>query len=369
MQQTIMKNKETYNRVRKILEEYGEENLDPGIREIIQGWLVSGDSEAEKNAALQEVYNRMFKEKGYSKSEILKALAKSHELLDFPDMDSEPSLREGRSERPVLRIAGWRSKLLKVAAVAIPVALAAGYFLSLKNNVPEEQTGTVTQTVAVNDQGESPKEVVLTDGSAISLSANSKIAYAEGADNGRSVSLTGEAVFTVTKKYDEEGTVIPFSVSTGNLKIEVLGTVFKVKEDAERNVSTVALYEGSVRVEFDNSERILKPGEYFRFNHETRIGSVSVIPAPEMAKSGYKPVLKFENASLGNLIMALEANYGVEFRLPADLDLSQGRITADFESVSLNDAVRTLSLMDMVYTYELKNDTIIITKKTLTTND
>jgi hypothetical protein len=82
-----------------------------------------------------------------------------------------------------------------------------------------------------------------------------------------------------------------------------------------------------------------------------------------MIDNGFKPLLRFEQSSRSNLILSLEANYNVKFVAPEIIELEGGALSADFEGVSIQDAVEVLSLVDRLYDYRLDGSEISITKK------
>lgn len=97
----------------------------------------------------------------------------------------------------------------------------------------------------------------MSDGSKVWLNAASSIRYpvAFSADE-RKVEITGEAYFEVTKSETRN-----FIVSKGDMRVTVLGTRFNVNTyENEENIK-VTLLEGSVKVQQEEVERIIKPGQ------------------------------------------------------------------------------------------------------------
>lgn len=91
-------------------------------------------------------------------------------------------------------------------------------------------------------------EVTLGDGTRVWLNAGSTLCYAAGfGARQREVSISGEAFFDVAR--DERR---PFVVSTGGVKIKVLGTKFNVSAYGPV-AATVSLVAGSVEVTADDS--------------------------------------------------------------------------------------------------------------------
>lgn len=99
--------------------------------------------------------------------------------------------------------------------------------------------------------------LILPDGSRVWLNAESSISYPSvfaGAE--RSVSLTGEAYFEVTKDKQH-----PFKVKAGGADVNVLGTHFNITSYGDEGETQITLTEGSVRVDHANDSKILVPGQ------------------------------------------------------------------------------------------------------------
>jgi len=116
-------------------------------------------------------------------------------------------------------------------AAVLTVILAVAFYL-LKD--PSLSTGYAEQ-----------KTVELSDGTEVTLNANSRVSV-EYTDRVRQVSLDrGEALFNVTKHQSR-----PFVVIIGSRKVIALGTSFEVRrEDTAEHSFTVTLIEGRVAIE------------------------------------------------------------------------------------------------------------------------
>lgn len=103
--------------------------------------------------------------------------------------------------------------------------------------------------------------MTLPDGSKAWLNADTKLAYREDATE-RRIDLEGEAYFEVHRK-NKVGTNIlkPFIVHVDKQQISVLGTHFNVKSYKGDPKSYTTLLEGSVRVDSDQQNQTLTPGE------------------------------------------------------------------------------------------------------------
>ncbi len=127
----------------------------------------------------------------------------------------------------------------------IPYLAAACFACAVFFLYPSENV-----TSFVNDSS-SVSYHALPDGSAVSLSPNSRIKFGSDADS-RNVNLSGEAFFEVKKG-------VPFTVNTINGKVGVLGTSFYVTSRNE--LLDVKCFTGKVKVNSNNAEVFLQRGE------------------------------------------------------------------------------------------------------------
>ncbi|QBQ40571.1 FecR family protein [Sphingobacterium psychroaquaticum] len=102
-------------------------------------------------------------------------------------------------------------------------------------------------------------KVMLSDGTKVTLNAESKLIYpahfASGKD--RIVTLSGEGYFEVSKTSDSR----KFMVKTKGQLTEVLGTKFNINAYANSNKTVTTLAEGSIRVQSDNHTIVLQPNQ------------------------------------------------------------------------------------------------------------
>jgi len=116
--------------------------------------------------------------------------------------------------------AGKRRWTSIAAAVALLItgSLAAYYFIGLQ---PKEIVLASSDKVRTD---------TLPDGSVVTLNKNSTLAYAKDFNtNTRAVKLTGEAFFNVAPNKQK-----PFEISVDEVKVQVVGTSFNVKNGAEQ---------------------------------------------------------------------------------------------------------------------------------------
>lgn len=124
--------------------------------------------------------------------------------------------------------------ILRIAAVAV---LAVGLtYVMKKKSLPVEST----PLLITNDATGSVKEIILPDGSSVTLNVGSVLSWYDNFNNGsRDVYLKGEGLFNVAT-----GNSLPFRVFTGNSVVRVTGTTFTVYE--KDKLTEVSVLEGRV---------------------------------------------------------------------------------------------------------------------------
>jgi ferric-dicitrate binding protein FerR (iron transport regulator) len=201
-----------------------------------------------------------------------------------------------------------------------------------ENKAAEQQQEEVRAASNINKEvnlSETPRSLLLSDGSEVVLYNNSEVSYEkEFTGNVRSVYLKGKADFSVTKDKTK-----PFTVYSGDISTTVLGTKFTVNAYENSSIASVRLHEGKVIVKSTETAKVklkkdyvLLPGQeivYNRSNGEVFVrsfkpagknaGSVSVenIEMPEDFKGTW---FMFNNQPLPDVFDQLQALYNVEIK-------------------------------------------------------
>lgn len=196
----------------------------------------------------------------------------------------------------------------------------------------------------------------LPDGSKITLKKGAAIEFDKEFGTGnRNIEMTGEAYFEV--KHMSE---IPFTISGGEARIQVLGTQFNVRALPNEDQVTVVLTSGSVSLWFDANNKkstILKPGEKAEMN--LREKKIEAGVNPDVNYMAWKTrQLRFENSSLNEVMQAISAVYEINYQ-PLSQSLSACRLTASFDNMQLQEVLDVVgSTLDLQFT--LDNNTIKI---------
>ena len=189
--------------------------------------------------------------------------------------------------------------------------------------------------VTVTTQSGETREVVLPDGSHITLNANSRLRYIDNWDEEpqREVRLEGEAYFEVAPaslRSENSATLLrkKFIVRAGDANVVVLGTKFNVHY--RRRQVQVVLTEGKVTVNARETNRLkeitMQPGERVVYQSDEQILTQQAV-ATELYTSWKENRLIFKSASLRTITQLLEDTYGYRVEL-VDPSLNDVLITA-----------------------------------------
>lgn len=208
---------------------------------------------------------------------------------------------------PKKRIFQTKTLYVKRFAAAASVALVA--FLSFW--MGREDVKQSFADIVVESPIGSRTKIALPDGTEVWLNAGTRLSYSQGFGvEERCVYLSGEGYFEVTK--NEE---LPFVVTSGDIKVSVLGTKFNMRDYPQDREVTVALYEG--KVEVDNlmkkqKSQILGPNDYMVMDKTKGEMNMYIDSANrdncEKWKQGY---MTFDEMLFSDIINVLELNYNI----------------------------------------------------------
>jgi len=247
----------------------------------------------------------------------------------------------------------------KIAATLLIIA-TFGYLIHSRIQNSTIEDSAVAMVEKLNPAGQKSK-IYLPDGSEVRLNAESKITYPEKfSDSTREVSLTGEAFFSVIKNPDK-----PFIVTAGDVSITVLGTSFNIHAYDNEPSTYIALQSGKVKVDIINEhgsqEMYLEPGEGISYDKSSHLTIKEEFD--EDLVLGWKDgKIKFEDASLEEVISTLSRWYGVTFSIE-NRGTEQWSYTGPFENESLSNVLKGIGFTKG-FTHEIdKNNPNNITIK------
>ncbi|MEM6647011.1 MAG: FecR domain-containing protein [Bacteroidota bacterium] len=174
--------------------------------------------------------------------------------------------------------------------------------------------------------------LTLADGSTVELNSGSTLHYPRTFSDERTVELDGEAYFDVV-----HDPARPFRVQTFNAQVEVLGTAFNVRArsgDADAE-TTVALYEGAVRVEHTSTQTTtpLAPGQRITLG-EASAGPVTPFALDEIRPDWQLGRFTLTNRPLSTIIAEAERRFSVTIELSPTLGDEALTLTHTTDDVS-----------------------------------
>lgn len=185
---------------------------------------------------------------------------------------------------------------------------------------------------------ENLQNLILPDGSKVTLNKHSKISYAEGLEGEeRKLKLEGEAYFEVAHNPER-----PFIVYQENTAVKVLGTQFNLRLNREDESVEVQLAKGKVAFyAVDQKENIveLMPGEQAIYTSQSIQKYVISSPNYDSWKTG---ILSFDDMPLAQAIKDLQQHFHVKIEVGEEL-LKESKITAIFEHSKLENILDAVS--------------------------
>lgn len=222
--------------------------------------------------------------------------------------------------------------LLPVAGGSIAAAAALAAFIHQAPTPPRHMPApapVITETLRQTDIGE-VRTFDLADGTIVTLAGNSTLAILE-MDATRRVALRkGDAFFSVSRNEDS-----PFTVTTAQLSVSVLGTEFEI--NTKPHHEEVSVSEGLVEVSTANGKsRIqLSVGERAIVEDE----KMDTVPFdPERSANWRRGRLSFVNAPLEELVAETNQYYpgGIYF---GESDVSDLNVTTSFRTDQTETAI------------------------------
>jgi transmembrane sensor len=264
---------------------------------------------------------------------------------------------------PVLSLTSKRLLWLGIAASLL--IISGLWFVNFKNKGADNSLGKIASSSGINDKitfaNRTPRMVMhrLPDGSSVWMHSEASITYPKKfAANKRYVTFEGEGFFQVTPDKKR-----PFSIKTGDMNIEVLGTSFNVKAPPKQRIYEVSVVTGSVSVSTSGTNAVgqkivLKQKQQALFETTSKSLTYSNIPT-QIKKEIYEPVtIVFEGTSLDEVIKQLDKRFDVRIHLVNPL-MKTCRLTADFEKQSLP-AILEMLCATLDATYTMSGKTILL---------
>jgi len=249
----------------------------------------------------------------------------------------QPKVIQMETNRLPWQVVMIRASLIAAIALVllIPAWVAYRYFTSTE----------ITRLSASSEV----LEALLPDGSMISLNSYSTVTYTDDyGKNNRDVTLNGEGYFEVNRD-----SLLPFVISCGNSRLEVLGTSFFVHAEQDAGDMAVVLVDGSVTVYFKETRstgKTIIPGEKAELIHANQ--RIIVSPNEDPNFLAWKTFhLIFLDDRLDMIIKTLNKVYQANISL-ADERLASCRLTASFDQQELGSVLSVIEA-----TLDLRSET------------
>lgn len=233
---------------------------------------------------------------------------------------------------------GTTIQLRRILSIAAAIILGFGIiFYGIK----------LTSSKSIKTQTAQTRELILPDGSKVTLNAGSKLTYKKDfGSTSRIVSLRGEGFFEVTKNPEK-----PFIINVEDAEIKVLGTSFNVKAYSNMVNIEVTVKEGTVSVG-DKKEQarkiIIVAGD--RANYDKKSNTVEKEINPDRNYISWKTrQIVFENDSLSTIIETLEDVYHKDIELE-NSTLGKCTVSTTFDNKELSSVIKILeSTLDIKF--------------------
>jgi len=282
--------------------------------------------------------------------------------LDHIQLDEKIEREMDQAEHNILsdiheRMDSRRSKLgfhyryFAVAASLVIVVILSGFFLfNMDTHKVDHPLLTVNTPLGVQT------ELTLPDGSKVWLNGGSSLSYPEKFENGsRHVTLSGEAYFDV--QHDKEA---PFTVHSGHMKLNVLGTTFNVEAYEGDEYMNITLETGKISMHFNDQPKaiMLNPNQQLIYNKITQETQMLDIEASKI--TGWSEGrLYFTAMPLKEIARKLKRYYDVDFTF-ASQNVADIIYTIEFVGNESIDEILNIWSMDNRIKFVRENNNIIV---------
>lgn len=276
-----------------------------------------------------------------------------------------------------------RKGFMAMALVIALLVTVAGVFYTTPSTVKTAKAPALPVASEVSTRYGSKSNIVLPDGTKVSLNAGSKLTYDKNfGESVRNVQLTGEAYFDVVHNAEK-----PFVIHTKAMEIKVLGTEFNVKSYPDENTTEASLIRGSIEVTLKDKRAekiIMKPNEKLVVSNDISEVEPSIVaktrklvPSTPLINLGHVNYfsldstiletswvnnrLVFEDESFEQVATRMSRWYGVEFEFE-DTRIQNLRFTGNFRNETVDEALKAMQIT-ADFSYRIMADKhIIITK-------
>ena len=277
------------DRIEKNIEEllfrYCEGKLSGDERKHVEEWISASKENEELAKTVHELYWAADTLSVMDKVDAGKALKKANGKL---------------VRRKFKTVFLWTER---VAAIMF-IPLLSAYLLQIKNSDVAE-----ARMMEIRTNPGMTTAFVLPDGTNVSLNSGSVLRYPEFfSEDKREVELIGEAFFDVTKDPNKRFVV----KTTGDERVEVLGTSFNMEAFPGDSILSTTLLEGKVRFVSDAGSVQMNPGEKLVYNNKTSKAKLTKTNGEAETAWKYGKII-FDNTPFNEVLRMLSKRFNVDF--------------------------------------------------------
>ena len=320
-----------------LIARYLQENISVAEREELMRWVQETEQHLVVFREMENTWKAGVADDDYEPDVEKGWVRFKTAITENKSLDSEPG--DNVRQLSWTQISRW--------AAAVLLVIAAGVLLW--------QYQASEELLAVSTKAGETRKVYLPDSSMVVLNENSLLTYQQNFLQERKVNLSGEAFFEVLQTNGKRFTVI-----TEQSKVEVLGTSFNVKDDAQ-TAASVHVVTGLVAFTPIEEENYiyLKPGEYATLDDLEQKESIEVQEyASNMFEAWRTKELKFNSISMQKLITDLNQHFDVNITV-ANQEILQCRFTGNFSDPQLDEIIDVLQV-SMDISVERRDNQIIL---------
>lgn len=252
---------------------------------------------------------------------------------------------------------GRRSiRYIMLSAAAVLLLALTGLLFVYRSYMKSPEP--VTYSSVTTGKGER-KKLTLPDGSVLTMNAGSTISIPSNfGDSARELVFTGQGTFDIQQDIEK-----PFIIHTGKIRTVVLGTAFDIKAYPNEKDLQVAVLNGKVRIEKQESDHteILAPGvtqdQLLTYEEATGKHMLKACKAAEIA-GWQENRLFFEQATLHEIAAVLERQYNIHITLTGTAKKSC-RYTLQLKNEPLDNALLLIRQLSGI-SYQVNNNEIKI---------
>jgi transmembrane sensor len=238
----------------------------------------------------------------------------------------------------------WLPVFIQIAAVLILALLFSAFYNQFLTQKPKEKIESIVYQSLKAPYG-TQSRIELSDGTVVYLNSGSTLRF-PNSFNGqkyRNVELSGEGHFSVAKNSEQ-----PFIVDVKKFQIKVTGTTFNVNAYDDNAIITIALVEGSIKLQQNSGKYVtdlmeLKPNQVAYYKRSENNLQLKTEDDLNKYTAWTEGKLIFSNDPINTVIQKLGNWYNVNIEL-ADKKLENYRFTGTFIDEPLEQVLNILNL-------------------------